>query len=497
MDAAAMLCRCLNIGECLVRTLEGYFVSLGYQFYNSTDMNIKMSLSPVLTLLMLAAFCFAIPNRSLAQEARLQDDEIKQMVNQISARNLEQLVQKMVSFGTRHSLSTTTSKKEGIGAAREWVKAEFEKYAQAANGRMTVEMDRYLVKADGRRIPKDVEMANVMAILKGTDPNDDRVIIVGGHLDSRVTDVMDATSKSPGANDDASGVAIVMEMARVMAAKQFPATLVFVAFQGEEQGLFGSKHLAERAKKENWNLVAMLNNDIVGNSYSAETGLHNNTTVRVFSEGVPANETEEQARMRRIMGAENDSPSRNLARYMENVGESYVDQIDVVVVNRADRFLRGGDHTPFNQEGFAAVRMSETNEDFDHQHQDVRKENGKQYGDLPEYMDFEYLRKNTAVNLATMANLALAPGAPQKVGVLTSELTNKTDLQWEAPGKGEKPAGYFVLMRATSSPTWEKRFFVTDTKASLNYSKDNYFFAVQAVDAEGHTSLPVLPVPVR
>ena len=460
-------------------------------------MNYIMNFRHLLVIAMLGAFSLTSPTLSIAQEAAPQDDEIKQMVNQLSAQNLEQLVRKMSSFGTRHSLSTTTSKKEGIGAAREWVKSEFEKYAKASNGRMTVEMDRFTVKADGRRIPKDVEMANVMAIMKGSDPNDDRVIIVGGHLDSRATDVMDATSKAPGANDDASGVAIVMEMARVMASRQFPATLVFVAFQGEEQGLFGSKHLAERAKKENWNLVAMLNNDIVGNSFSAETGLRDNTTVRVFSEGVPANETEEQARLRRTLGSENDSKSRNLARYMEQVGEKYVDQMDVVLVNRSDRFLRGGDHTPFNQQGFAAVRMSETNEDFDHQHQNVRLENGKQYGDLPEFMDFEYLRKNTGVNLATMASLAWAPAAPQNVGVITSELTNKTDLKWEAPAKGEKPVGYYVLMRETNSPTWEKKFFVKDTKATLNYSKDNYFFAVQAVDAEGHTSLPVLPEPVR
>ncbi len=457
----------------------------------------KLTLKALLATFMLAGTPLFIPTQTFAQEATPQNDEISQMVNQLSAKNLEQLVQKMVSFGTRHSLSTTTSKKEGIGAAREWVKSEFEKYAQASGGRMTVEMDRYIIKADGRRIPQDVEMANVMATLKGTDPNDDRLIIVGGHLDSRVTDVMDAKSKAPGANDDASGVAIVMEMARVMASKQFPATLVFVAFQGEEQGLYGSKHMADRAKKENWNVVAMLNNDIVGNSYSAETGLHDNTSVRVFSEGTPANETEAEARLRRTLGAENDSPSRNLARYMETVGEKYVDQIDVVMVHRADRFLRGGDHTSFNQNGYAAVRMSETNEDFDHQHQDIRKENGKQYGDLPEYMDFEYLRKNTGVNLATMASLGMAPAAPENVGVLTSNLTNKTDLKWDAPAKGAKPAGYYVLMRETNSPNWEKKFFVKDTKATINYSKDNYFFAVQSVDKEGHASLPVLPSPVR
>ncbi|MEJ8802555.1 M28 family metallopeptidase [Pontibacter sp. H249] len=460
-------------------------------------MTFKPNLKKLLVAALLATPYFITPSQSIAQEVVRQDDEIKQMVNQVSSKNLEELVRTMVSFGTRHTLSTTTSKKEGIGAAREWVKSEFEKYAQASGGRMTVEMDKFVVKADGRRVPQDTEMANVIAILKGTDPNDDRVIIVGGHLDSRATDVMDAKSKAPGANDDASGVAMVMEMARVMASKKFPATLMFVAFQGEEQGLYGSTHLAERAKKEGWNLVAMQNNDIVGNSYSAETGLHDNTMVRIFSEGTPANETEDQVRLRRTLGTENDSPSRNLARYMETVGEKYVDQIDVVLVHRSDRFLRGGDHTPFNRQGYAAVRMSEMNEDFDHQHQDVRKEDGKQYGDLPEFMDFEYLRKNTGVNLASMASLGWAPAAPLKVGVITSNLTNKTDLKWEAPAKGQKPAGYYVLMRPTHTSNWEKKFYVTDTKATLPYSKDNYFFAVQSVDAEGHASLPVLPVPVR
>ncbi|MEJ8757569.1 M28 family metallopeptidase [Pontibacter sp. H259] len=448
-------------------------------------------------LLVMAGLYVTTTFTAAAQAPTEHDQDITEMVNAVSAANLKGLVEKMVSFETRHTLSSTTDKKRGIGAAREWVKSEFEKYAKASSGRMTVEMDRFTVKADGRRIPNDVEMANVMAILKGTDPTDNRVILVSGHLDSRVTDVMDAKSKAPGANDDASGVAIVMEMARIMAGKQFPATLVFVAFQGEEQGLYGSKHLAERAKKENWNIVAVLNNDIVGNSYSAETGLHDNTRVRVFSEATPANETEEQARLRRTLGSENDGPSRNLARYMKTVGENYVDQLEVILEYRPDRFLRGGDHTPFNQQGYAAVRMSEMNEDFDHQHQDLRKENGKQYGDLVEYMDFEYLRKNTAVNLATMANLGWAPAVPEKVSVLTANLTNKTDLKWEAPKTGKKPTGYYVLMRETSSPTWDKKFYVKDTSVTLNYSKDNYFFAVQATDAEGHTSLPVIPVPAR
>jgi hypothetical protein len=426
-----------------------------------------------------------------------QDPAIRAMVDEISAQSLENIVRKLASFETRHSFSSVTDKKRGIGAARNWVQSEFEKYAKESNGRLKVEQDAYMVEPDGRRISRRIEMKNVMATLKGTDPNDDRVIIISGHIDSRATDVMDSTSKAPGANDDASGVAIVMELARVMSKREFPCTLIFVAVQGEEQGLFGAKHMATRAKNENWNLVAMLNNDIVGNSLSSETNIRDNTRLRVFSEGVPAAETDDMATLRRRTNAENDSPSRQLARYIKETGERYVDQMNVVLTYRTDRFLRGGDHTPFSQAGFPAVRFSEMNEHFDHQHQNVRKENNIQYGDLPEFMDFEYLRKNAGVNLATMANLALAPYAPVEVGVDISDLTNKTHLVWSAPQKGEKPAGYKVLMRETSSPVWEQEFFVKETDVTLPYSKDNYFFSVQTVDAEGHESLPVFPKPVR
>jgi hypothetical protein len=431
------------------------------------------------------------------QPGEQQDPLIRQMVEEISAANLEAIVRKLVSFETRHSLSSTKDRKRGIGAARNWVQAEFEKYAAASGGRLKVTQDRYLVEPDGRRIPERVEMANVMATLQGTDPTDDRVLIISGHLDSRATDVMNSTGKAPGANDDGSGVAVVMELARIMSKQTFPATLVFVAVQGEEQGLYGAKHLAERAKKENWNLLAMLNNDMVGNSSSDETDLRDNTQVRIFSEGVPAFETEEMARMRRSLNAENDSKSRQLARYMKETGERYVPHLEVVLGYRTDRFLRGGDHTPFSQAGFTAVRVVEMNENYKYQHQDVRVENGVQYGDLPEFVDYAYLRKNAGLNLATLANLAWAPYSPEQVGVLVKELTNKTDLRWQAPAKGKKPSGYYVLIRPTSSPTWEKKFFVKGTEATLPYSKDNYFFAVQAVDEQGHESLPVFPEPVR
>ena len=432
-----------------------------------------------------------------AQTISRPDAAITQMVQEVSAQNLENTVRKLVSFETRHSLSSTTDKKQGIGAARNWVESEFQKAAAASNSRLTVTQDKYVIKADGRRISADVEMANVMATLKSTDPTDNRVFIVSGHIDSRNTDVMDAKGKAPGANDDGSGVAAVVELARIMATRSFPATIIFVAVQGEEQGLYGAKHLADRAKKENWNLVAMLNNDMIGNSLSDETNLRDNTHVRIFSEGVPALETEEMTALRKSTGGENDSKSRQLARYLKEMSERYVPQLEVVLNYRTDRFLRGGDHTPFSQAGFTAVRICEMNENYRYQHQNVRTENNIAYGDFPEHIDYDYLRKNTALNLATLASLAIAPASPENVGVVTSNLTNQTELGWQAPATGKKPSGYYILMRETSMPMWQKKIYVTNTKALLPYSKDNYFFAVQAVDAEGHESLPVMPKPIR
>jgi hypothetical protein len=474
--------------------IRPFLAKFGFYFqspYNMISFNLR---SPLLLFMGFQLGCMLAAS---AQQIVIPDARIKQITEAVSARQLEAKVRKLVSFETRHSLSSTTDKKKGIGAARNWAQAEMEKYAAASGGRMTVTQDKYLVKADGRRIPKDVEMANVMATLKGTDPNDDRVLVVSGHIDSRNTDVMDAKGKAPGANDDGSGTAAVLELARVMAPHSFPCTILFVAVQGEEQGLYGAQHLARRAKAENWNLIAMLNNDMIGNSYSDETHLRNNTQVRIFSEGVPALETEEMARLRKSIGGENDSRSRQLARYMKEAGERYVPQLEVVLNYRTDRFLRGGDHLPFSQAGFTAVRVCEMNENYRYQHQNVRQENGVHYGDFPEHVDYEYLRKNTALNAATLANLAWAPYPPENVGVVTSNLTNKTELKWEAPKKGEKPAGYYILMRETSMPMWQKKILVTDTQAVLPYSKDNYFFAVQAVDAEGHESLPVVPRPLR
>lgn len=442
--------------------------------------------------------CILILNIELySQQITHRDPVIHEMIQEISAENIETNVRKLASFGTRHTLSDTSSTSKGIGAARKWVKAQFESYAQASNGRLKAVMDYYTITADERRIPEDATSANVLGILEGTDAANNQVLLITGHLDSRASDVMDKKIDAPGANDDASGVAAILEIARIMSKRSFPATIIFMAVTGEEQGLYGATYMAERMLADSVNLIAVLNNDMIGNSTSSGTNLNDNTQVRVFSEGVPAFETEEMARMRRYTSAENDSKSRQLARYIKEVGERYVDQLEVKLVYRNDRFLRGGDHTPFARKGFTAVRVCEINENYYRQHQTVRKEEGIQYGDLPEFIDFEYTRKNAGINLASLANMALAPAVPSEVFVDVAGLSNDTRIIWDAPKTGKTPKGYYVLMRETYKPLWEKKFYVEGNEIILPYSKDNYFFAVQAVDEEGHESMAVFPVPKR
>jgi hypothetical protein len=425
-----------------------------------------------------------------------QDQQIKQMLDEVSEKNIEMIVRKLVTFETRHSLSDTISATKGIGASRNWIKSELERYSKASGGRLKVEFDTFTQPADGRRIASPTVMKNVLGILPGTDPADDRIFIVSGHYDSRASDVNDSKIFAPGANDDASGTAAAMELARVMSQYKFNCTIIFVAMVAEEQGLYGAVNLAKRAKAEKWNLAGMITNDIIGNTYGMETGIKDNNSVRIFSEGVSVAESPVEAARRASTGSENDGQARQFARYIKEVSERYVDQLNVKLIYRRDRYLRGGDHTPFSQQGFAGIRITEMNEDFDRQHQDVRKENGVDYGDLPDFVDYIYTQKVTRMNLASLANLALAPQEPLNVGIVTSGLTNKTVLKWESP-VGEKPAGYYVVMRETTSPVWEKKFFVTANTASLNYSKDNYYFGVQSVDAEGHESLVVIPKSVR
>ena len=420
------------------------------------------------------------------------DPEIEQMVKEISSDSLKSYITKLVSFGTRSTLSSTTDKKRGIGAAREWVVQRFNEFAKNSNGRMTASVDTTTIPGDGRRVDVPTNLGNAMAVLKGTDPNDDRIYIISGHLDSRVTDVMNRTADAPGANDDGSGVAAVMECARILSKHSFPATIIFVAVSGEEQSLLGSTYLANQAKSKNWNVDAMLNNDIMGSNNSNETNIIDNTRLRVFSEGISALDTGRLAATVRSLGLENDSKSRQLGRYVKETGERYVDNLEVVMIYRSDRFLRGGDHTPFLQRGYAAVRLTEMNENYNHQHQDLRTDKGVVYGDLPEFMDFEYLRKNTGINLSTLANLAKAPSVPQEVRIEVRNLTNSSAINWKAPKNGNAK-GYYVLIRETTSPVWQKKIFTAQTSIALPYSKDNYFFAVQSVNESGNESLAIVP----
>ena len=435
-------------------------------------------------------FFFALP--LVAQQSIVRDPLISGMIEQVSVANVENSVRKLVSFGTRHTLSDTSSKTTGIGAARTWIKSEFERYNRENGGKLQVAYDSFVQPADGKRVPEATVLKNVMAVLPGTDPADKRMLLVCGHYDSRVTDVMNNKSAAPGANDDASGVAGVLELARVMSKQSFGATLVFVAMVGEEQGLYGAANLAKRAKAEGWDVHLVLNNDMIGNTYGMETDIKNNNQVRIFSEGVPAGETAAQAALRLSTGSENEGHARQAARYIKEIGERYVDQLDVKLIYRRDRFLRGGDHTPFSAQGFTAVRITEMNEDFNRQHQDLRTENGFKFGDLPEYVDYKYLQKITRLNLAVLANVGMAPQQPTAVKLVTSQLTNNTTVNWIAPS-GKAPAGYYVLLRETTSPQWEKKFFVSGTSATLPYSKDNYFFGLQAVDDKGHESLVSSP----
>lgn len=437
------------------------------------------------------SFALLISSSLFSQTTINRDPEIEKMVNEVSGDSLQSYINTLVSFGTRSTLSTQTDPKRGIGAARNWVLEKFNEFAKKSAGRLSAVIDTTTVEA-GSRIASPLLLGNVMATLRGTDPNDHRIFIISGHLDSRRSDVMDKTGDAPGADDDGSGTAAVIECARIMSQYSFPATILFVAVSGEEQGLYGSTFMANKAKKENWDIRAVLNNDIIGSNNSNETNIINNTEVRVFSEGIPATATEKDIARIRALGLENDSKSRELARYIKEIGERYVDNLEVKLIYRPDRFLRGGDHIPYLENGFTAVRITEMNENFNHQHQDVRKENGIEYGDLLKFIDFEYLRKNTALNLANLSNLAKAPSVPQNVAINVKDLSNSSSLSWKAPEYG-KVKGYYVLIRETSSPMWQRKIFTSKNSVTIPYSKDNYFFAVESVNENGNESLPVVP----
>ena len=422
--------------------------------------------------------------------------QIAGVVKKISAQKIEASIHKLVSFGTRHTLSDATSETRGIGAARRWLQSEFERYGKDSGGRLQVTMDEF-TQPPGERNPQPVQVVNVVATLPGEQAEArDRIYVASGHYDSRVSDPMNATADAPGANDDASGVAAVLELARVMSQQKWDATLVFMAVAGEEQGLFGSTHWAKMAKEKHWNVAGMITNDIIGSSH-ADDGHLDNTHVRLFAEGVPPLQEMPDAWRKQIQtGGENDSAARELARFIKTTGERYVPEMTVNIIYRKDRYLRGGDHSPFLEAGFAAVRLTEPNESFNHQHQDVRKENGLQYGDLPEFDDFAYIAQVARINAASLGALALAPAAPAGVEMETKELTNDTTLHWQANREPDL-AGYEVLWRETTSPLWQQTAAAGNVKRFTvpKVSKDNFLFGVAAVDQDGNRSPAVYPAP--
>ncbi len=462
------------------------------------------------------------------------DAAIVDALSRISVANIRHTIDKLVSFHTRSTLSmmdTDLPPGQGIQPATAWVTDQLDAYSRACGGCLVVKHASY-TQMPGKtgylkRIPGPTTITDTYAILKGTDPAQaNRILLVSGHLDSRDTDNFDSHGAAPGANDDGSGTAVTLECARVFSKMHFPATLVFVVEDGEEQGLFGSKYMAEQAKKWGWQIEGVLNNDIVGGDTTpGDTALQDHSVVRLFSEPVPADATPQQIRELLMLGYDSDSPSRELARAVVNVARTYTEAdgekngetkasaLRPVLEFRLDRFLRGGDHYSFNQEGFAAVRFTEWRENFHHQHQNVRVENGIQYGDLPQFVDFKYVAHVTRLNAAAMASLATAPPPPVQVKIVVSELDNNSTLEWKA-GAGAPPSThYWIVWRPTASPNWTREIPAAKLAgvkngayhagadgsftATLPISKDNVIFGVESVGPHGQRSLAVVPMPTR
>ena len=446
--------------------------------------------------MILTAFQGVRPARAIqVQQSGKPNPQIEKILGEISSTNIESIIRKLVSFGTRHTLSSQDDPARGIGAARRWIREEFDRYSRESGGRLQITEDEF-IQEPTQRVPQPAKLVNVVATLPGTQgESKDRIYLVSGHYDSCVCSqgMLDATSDAPGANDDASGTAAVMEMARVMSKYQFDATIVFMAVPGEEQGLLGATHWAENAWKNKLNIGAMITNDIIGNTIGGN-GVRDNARVRVFSEGVPSSESEAEARTRQSVGGENDSTSRQLARYIKETAELYLKNFNVTLIFRRDRYGRGGDHIPFLQRGFTAVRLTEPNEDFTRQHQKVRDENGIKYGDVADMVDFAYVAQVARVNAAAMAGMALAPAPPLGVKFKSGRQEYDTYLTWQA-GKEPDLAGYRIVWRETFQPLWQHSIDVGNVTEFVmkSLSKDDYIFAVQALDKDGNASLPSFP----
>lgn len=417
------------------------------------------------------------------------------MVNDISSRNVERTITKLVSFGTRHTLSSQTDPNRGIGAATQWVFEQLQATAATSGGRMTVEKQTFIQPVSSR-IPVPTPITNVIATLHGSQPESaGRTYVVSGHIDSRVTDVMNFTSDAPGADDDASGVAAVLELARVMAKHQFDATVIFAVFAGEEQGTYGSINFASRLKAAGTNVAGMFSNDIVGSSLG-QNGVRDRRDLRVFAEGPSPQETPQQAAIRRTMGGENDTPPRELARFVREAAQAAVPKMNVWIIYRRDRFLRGTDDGPFLDQGYPGLRMTEPNEDYRHEHQDVRDENGVPFGDRLQFVDFDYVANVARVNVSALAGLANGPAAPSGVKVEASTLTVDTTLMWQ-PNTEPDLKGYEIVYRDTTAPYWQHTIWVGNVTnfTVKGITKDNFLFGVRAVDKNGNRSVVTFPVP--
>ena len=418
------------------------------------------------------------------------DTRIYDIIDSVSAERLEKDITTLANFGTRHTLSDTLSQTRGIGAARRWIKSEFEKTSSQCNNCLEVFYQKDLVKeGEGRRITKDVWVVNVVAIQRGTKyPN--RYIIMSGDIDSRVTDANDFTSDAPGANDNATGMAGTIEAARVLSKYKFENSIMYVGLSGEEQGLYGGKGLSAYAKEKGWEIIGILNNDMIGNITGVD-GVVSNRDFRIFSEPVPPNETEEQRRARRFYGGEVDGISRQLARYVHKTTQHYMPEMNPIMIYRLDRFGRGGHHRPFNDAGFAGIRIMEAHENYTQQHQDIRVENGIAYGDVLEHVNFDYVKKLTAVNAINLASIAWAPPSPKtvKIGGIVQP---SVKLTWSAV---EGAVGYKVYWRDTTSPTWDYSKYVGNVNGQVleGIVVDNFFFGVAAIGKDGHESPVVFP----
>lgn len=456
----------------------------------------RIAILPVTLCLNLALFA-AAPDEKPKTESQSSDARIVQAVKEISAQKIEQTIQHLVGFHTRLTVSTNLPVESGRGvrAAAAWIEQQFDSYSKECGGCLQVKTFKF-TQEPTPRIPQPTEITDVYAVLPGTDVvNAKRIYVITGHYDSiALAKMTDPEAEAPGANDDGSGTAAVLETARVLSKYKFPATIIFCAVAGEEQGLNGSAGFAKMAKAQGWDIKADLNNDIIGGDKNP--GQRPNI-VRVFSEGLPvaALGNADLIKEIRLTGMESDSPSRELARYVNGIGVAYQKDGAATphLVFRQDRYLRGGDHTSFNAEGFAAVRFTEWRENYDHQHQVVRTENGIEYGDLPKFVNFDYVARVAKLNAATLASLATAPAPPQQVRIDATKLENGTTLKWQASA-GDLTASYEVVWRDTTSPEWEYFLNVGNvTTATVDESKDNVIFGVRAVDKEGHKSVVVVP----